>query len=171
MNINADPDLENTSSEESPAEPAPGELRPPTVMQILPELVTGGVERGTVDVAGAVVEGGGRSVVVSAGGPMEHELNRVGAEHFTLPVNSKNPWIIRQNISRIADLARQEKVDIIHARSRAPAWSAWYAARRTGIHFVTTFHGTYGHGNWVKRWYNAIMTKGDLVIAISDFIA
>lgn len=171
MNINAEPDLENTSSKPSSPEPTPGDFKPPTVMQILPELITGGVERGTVDVAGAVVEGGGRSIVVSAGGPMEHELDRLGSEHITLPVDSKNPWIIRQNISRLADLARQEKVDIIHARSRAPAWSAWYAARQTGICFITTFHGTYGHSNWAKRWYNAIMTKGDRVIAISDFIA
>ena len=171
MNINAELDFENKSSTSPPASPASGDFRPPTVMQILPQLVTGGVERGTVDIAGAVIEGGGRSLVVSAGGPMEHELNRVGAEHFTLPVDSKNPWIIKQNISRIAELARRENVDIIHARSRAPAWSAFYAARRTGIHFVTTFHGTYGHSNCLKRWYNAIMTKGDLVIAISEFIA
>jgi glycosyltransferase involved in cell wall biosynthesis len=145
--------------------------RPPTVMQVLPELLTGGVERGTVDVAGAIVEGGGRSIVVSAGGPMTHELKRLGAEHFELPVASKNPFVIRQNIQRLADLARDQQVDIIHARSRAPAWSAWYAARKTNTHFVTTFHGTYGHTNWFKRRYNAVMTKGERVIAISDFIA
>jgi glycosyltransferase involved in cell wall biosynthesis len=145
--------------------------RPPTVMQVLPELLTGGVERGTVDVAGAIVEGGGRSIVVSAGGPMTHELKRLGAEHYELPVASKNPFVIRQNIQRLADLARDQQVDIIHARSRAPAWSAWYAARKTNKHFVTTFHGTYGHTNWFKRRYNAVMTKGERVIAISDFIA
>ncbi len=145
--------------------------RPPTVMQVLPELMTGGVERGTVDVAGAIVEGGGRSIVVSAGGPMTHELKRIGAEHFVLPVASKNPFVMRNNIRRIADLATEQNVDIIHARSRAPAWSAWHAARRTNTHFVTTFHGTYGHANWFKRRYNAVMTKGERVIAISDFIA
>jgi glycosyltransferase involved in cell wall biosynthesis len=145
--------------------------RPPTVMQVLPELLTGGVERGTVDVAGAIVEGGGRSIIVSAGGPMTHELKRLGAEHYELPVASKNPFVIRQNIQRLADLARDQQVDIIHARSRAPAWSAWYAARKTNKHFVTTFHGTYDHTNWFKRRYNAVMTKGERVIAISDFIA
>ena len=151
--------------------PAPNWGRPPTVLQILPALVTGGVERGTVDVARAVVVGGGRSLVVSAGGPMEHELTRHGGEHFTLPVDSKNPLVMRTNIERLADLIKRESVDLVHARSRAPAWSAWYAARRAGAHFVTTFHGTYSHGNAFKRHYNGVMTKGERVIAISDFIA
>ena len=147
------------------------EMRPPTVMQVLPELVTGGVERGTIDVAHAIVEGGGRSIVVSAGGLMTHELQRLGVEHFELPMASKNPFVMRQNIQCLVVLAMQEQVDIIHARSRAPAWSAYYAARRTKKHFITTFHGTYNHGNWLKRRYNSVMTKGERVIAISDFIA
>ena len=151
--------------------PAPDWGRPPTVLQVLPALVTGGVERGTVDVARAVVAGGGRSLVVSAGGPMEHELTRHGGEHFTLPVDSKNPLVMRANIERLADLIKRESVDLVHARSRAPAWSAWYAARRAGAHFVTTFHGTYSHGNAFKRHYNGVMTKGERVIAISGFIA
>ena len=147
------------------------EMRPPTVMQVLPELVTGGVERGTIDVAHAIVEGGGRSIVVSAGGLMTHELQRLGVEHFELPLASKNPFVMQRNIQRLVLLAMQEQVDIIHARSRAPAWSAYYAARRTKKHFITTFHGTYNHGNWLKRRYNSVMTKGERVIAISDFIA
>ncbi|MGY8998381.1 MAG: glycosyltransferase family 4 protein [Rhodospirillales bacterium] len=146
-------------------------FRHPTVMQVLPELLTGGVERGAIDVAGAIVESGGRALVVSAGGPMTYELKRLGAEHFELPVASKNPFIMWKNIKRLANLALDQKVDIIHARSRAPAWSAWYAARQTNKHFVTTFHGTYSHNNWFKRWYNNIMTKGERVIAISDFIS
>tara|TARA_B100000315_G_C14582525_1_gene591266 strand:- start:331 stop:1566 length:1236 start_codon:yes stop_codon:yes gene_type:complete len=159
----------NTPADQSDI--AGAELRPPTVMQVLPELVTGGVERGTIDVANAIVEGGGRSIVVSAGGPMTHELQRLGVEHFELPVASKNPFVMRRNIQRLVVLAQQEQVDIIHARSRAPAWSAYYAARRTKKHFITTFHGTYSYGNWFKRRYNAVMTKGERVIAISDFIA
>ncbi len=145
--------------------------RQPTVMQVLPKLITGGVERGTVDIASAVAEGGGRSLVVSAGGPMVHELKRSGVEHFELPVSSKNPLTMKQNVKRLINIAQDQKVDIIHARSRAPAWSAWHAARKTNKFFVTTFHGTYGHSNWFKRRYNEIMTKGDRVIAISDFIA
>ena len=81
------------------------DTRPPTVLQVLPELVTGGVERGTVDIAGAIMGGGGRAIVASAGGPMAHELARFGAEHVTLPVQSKNPFMIQKNIHRLADLA------------------------------------------------------------------
>jgi len=142
-----------------------------TVLQILPELVTGGVERGTVEVGLAIAEAGGRSLVVSNGGPMVHELTRAGAEHFELPVHSKNYFVMRKNAERLADLIRTEGVDIVHARSRAPAWSAYWAAKKTGVHFVTTFHGTYSHENWFKRRYNSVMTKGEKVIAISSFIA
>ena len=143
-----------------------------TVLQVLPALgASGGVERGTVEIAGAVVEAGGRAIVASAGGPLVHDLARVGAEHVELPLDSKNPVTLWRNVDRLADLIRAEKVDIVHARSRAPAWSAWAAAKRTGTHFVTTFHGTYGASNHFKRVYNSIMTRGERVIAISQFIA
>ncbi|MCB2102347.1 MAG: glycosyltransferase family 4 protein [Rhodobacterales bacterium] len=145
--------------------------RPPTVLQVLPALGQGGVERGTVEVAAAVTAAGGRAIVASAGGMMEHALKRAGAEHVTLPLDSKNPLVMRGNVGRLVDLIKAEGVDVIHARSRAPAWSALPAARRTGIHFVTTFHGTYNASWWGKRRYNAIMTRGERVIAISRFIA
>ncbi len=143
-----------------------------TVLQVLPALgASGGVERGTVEIAGAVVEAGGRALVASAGGPMTHDLKRVGAEHVPLPVDSKNIFTMRANVGRLANLIRTEKVDIVHARSRAPAWSAFFAAKQTGTHFITTFHGTYSAGNWLKRRYNSIMTRGERVIALSGFIA
>lgn len=142
-----------------------------TVLQVLPALVSGGVERGTIDMAEAIQAAGGRAIVASAGGPMTAELTRAHVEHVTLPVDSKNPFTIRQNAARLAELIRRENVDIVHARSRAPAWSAWKAAKRTGAIFVTTFHGTYSHGNAIKRWYNSVMVRGERVIAISDFIA
>ncbi|MCH7486406.1 MAG: glycosyltransferase family 4 protein [Proteobacteria bacterium] len=142
-----------------------------TVLQVLPALdLGGGVERGTVEIASAIVEAGGRALVASAGGAMVHELKRVGAEHFTLPLASKNPAVILANVKRLAGLITDQGADIVHARSRAPAWSACFAARRTGAHFVTTFHGTYGSGNWFKRRYNSVMTRGERVIAISHFI-
>ncbi|PIW29905.1 MAG: glycosyl transferase [Rhodospirillales bacterium CG15_BIG_FIL_POST_REV_8_21_14_020_66_15] len=154
------------------AEGLAGDGRLATVLQILPALgAAGGVERGTVEIAGAVVEAGGRALVASAGGPLVHDLARVGAEHVELPLASKNPVTLWRNVDRLAQVIRAEKVDIVHARSRAPAWSAWAAARRTGAHFVTTFHGTYGAGNHLKRVYNSIMTRGERVIAISQFIA
>ena len=143
-----------------------------TVLQILPALGgTGGVERGTVEIAQSIVENGGRALVASAGGLLEHELKRVGAEHFTLPVDSKNPFVMWANVAKLADLIRRQNVDLIHVRSRAPAWSAYFAARRTNCPFVTTFHGAYNEGSWFKRRYNSIMSRGARVIAISGFIA
>ena len=158
--------VERTSGDHGPAE------RRATVLQVLPAMTAaGGVERGTVEIAAAIVGAGGRALVASAGGAMTHDLKRVGAEHFTLPVQSKNPLVMHANIDRLVGLIRVQKVDIVHARSRAPAWSAYFAAKRTGAHFVTTFHGTYSTGNWFKRRYNAVMTRGERVIAISNFIA
>jgi glycosyltransferase involved in cell wall biosynthesis len=145
--------------------------RPAVIMQVLPALVTGGVERGTVDVAGAIVRAGATALVASAGGPMVRELERAGAQHVTLPLADKTPWTILRNRRRLAELIERHQVDIVHARSRAPAWSALGAARLTGRPFVTTFHGTYNYRSPLKHWYNAIMTKGDRVIAISEFIA
>jgi len=143
-----------------------------TVLQILPNLGSGGgVERGTVEVAEAIVETGGRAIVVSAGGAKVHELARVGAEHIELPVSSKNPFVMYANIQRLVDVIRREGVDVVHARSRAPAWSACFAARKTGKPFITSFHGTYGLGWYLKRKYNSVMTRGDRVIAVSGFIA
>lgn len=144
--------------------------KPPVLCQILPALETGGVERGTVDMAVAAAEAGFHSIVISSGGPMVRELARGGAAHIQLPVDSKNPLVMRRNIERIAAALQAHQVDIIHARSRAPAWSARAAARQTGTHFMTTFHGTYNLGFPGKKAYNAIMTKGERVIAISEFI-
>ncbi|MDH3231963.1 MAG: glycosyltransferase family 4 protein [Alphaproteobacteria bacterium] len=144
---------------------------PPTVLQVVPELVTGGVERGTIDIAQALAAAGARAIVASAGGPMETALSRAGAVHFTLPTHSKNVFVMVRNIRRLQSIIEEHNVDIVHARSRAPAWSAYIAARRTGRPFVTTFHGTYGAQNALKRWYNRVMTRGVRTIAISQFIA
>ncbi|MBM3532750.1 MAG: glycosyltransferase family 4 protein [Alphaproteobacteria bacterium] len=143
----------------------------PTILQVLPALETGGVERGAVQIAAATVKAGWRSVVASAGGRMVRELERAGARHVALPLDTKNPFVIRSNIDRISRLIQAEGVSLVHARSRAPAWSAWTAAKRLGIPFVTTFHGTYGAGNAFKRLYNAVMVRGEPTIAISEFIA
>jgi len=152
--------------------PVPSGRRRVTVLQVLPALgAGGGVERGTVEIARAIVEAGGRSLVASAGGLLVHDLTRAKAEHFTLPVDSKNPLVMRANVARLARLVEEQDVDIVHARSRAPAWSAYFAAARTERRFITTFHGTYSAGNPLKRRYNAIMTRGERVIAISSFIA
>ncbi len=146
------------------------EARMPAVLQVVPRLVTGGVERGTVDVSAALVQAGWRSVVVSSGGPMVREIERAGGVHVTLPVESRNPFVMRRNVGRLADLITLHRIDLVHARSRAPAWSAWSAAQRTGRPFVTTFHGVYNEGFPLKHWYNSIMTRGLRVIAISEFV-
>lgn len=143
----------------------------PTILQVLPALVQGGVERTAVEIASAVVKAGGRAIVVSAGGPMEHDITRARAEHICLPVDSKNPFVMYANVRRLANIIRDNNVDIVHARSRAPAWSAMAAAKKTSTPFVTTFHGTYSLGGKLKRHYNSVMIQGERVIANSNFIA
>jgi glycosyltransferase involved in cell wall biosynthesis len=142
-----------------------------TVLQVLPSLVTGGVERGTVEITRAIVEAGGNALVASAGGRMARAVERGGGRHLTLPLATKNPLTIGRNAAALAGIIRAEGVAIVHARSRAPAWSAWLACRRTGAHFVTTYHGTYGEDLPFKRHYNAVMAKGERVIVASRFIA
>jgi glycosyltransferase involved in cell wall biosynthesis len=151
--------------------PASAEGRPPAVLQILPRLVAGGAERGTIELAGALAAAGWTSYVASAGGPLERDIVRAGATHFTIPLASKNPLAMRRNTTTLVRLIRRLGVDIVHARSRAPAWSAWSATRATGRHFVTTFHNAYGADTALKRRYNSVMAKGERVIAISHFVA
>jgi glycosyltransferase involved in cell wall biosynthesis len=98
-------------------------------------------------------------------------LEALGAKHITLPLTAKSPWAMWRNAAALAALARAEGVALIHARSRAPAWSALIAARRLGLPFVTTYHGAYNEGFPGKRLYNSVMARGDRVIAISHFIA
>lgn len=143
----------------------------PVILQVLPSLDTGGAERGTVDIAGAVQADGGTAIVASEGGPMENELKRIGALHLKMPLASKNPLVMHRNVSRLARAIESYGVDLVHARSRAPAWSARAAVRRTGRHFITTFHAPYNFSNALKKHYNAVMADGERVIAISEFIA
>ena len=141
------------------------------MLQVLPSLVMGGVERSTVEIAGGLTAAGWRALVASSGGPMVREIERAGARHFTLPLADKSPLALLRNAGTLANLVSLEGVDLVHARSRAPAWSAWMAARRRDLPFVTTFHGTYGLGLPGKRWYNSVMTRGRRVIVASRFIA
>jgi glycosyltransferase involved in cell wall biosynthesis len=109
--------------------------------------------------------------VASSGGPMVASVLRAGGRHFTYPLQAKDPFTIWRNVARLEALIRAENVSIVHARSRAPAWSAWLACRRTGAHFVTTYHGVYGEDLPFKRRYNAIMARGEIVIAASHYVA
>lgn len=143
----------------------------PAILQVLPALVSGGVERGTLEIAEALVAAGFRAVVASAGGPLVGPLEALGARHVSLPLTARSPAALWRNAGALARLVREEGVAILHARSRAPAWSALLAARRSGARFVTTYHGTYNEGFPGKRLYNSVMARGDRVIAISRFIA
>lgn len=140
-----------------------------TILQVTPALDAGGVEQTTLDMAQAIVAAGGRALVASAGGRLEDELAGRGGALVRLPVNRKDPLTLWRNAARLERVIRREGVSLVHVRSRAPAFSALRAARRTGVPLVTTYHGVYGARGPLKRWYNAVMTRGDLVIANSEF--
>ncbi len=141
------------------------------IVQVIPALNAGGAERTVVDITRAVVEAGGEALTLTSGGILEEELHAAGGQIAHLPAASKNPFTMWRNVDRIACLAHDFGAQLIHARSRAPAWSVRAACSKLGIPFVTTYHGTYRAQNPLKRRYNAIMAKGDAVIANSHFIA
>jgi glycosyltransferase involved in cell wall biosynthesis len=140
-----------------------------TLLQVVPELETGGAEQTTVDIARAVVRAGGRCLVATAGGRMEAALAEAGGELVVLPMAAKAPATLALNARRLARLIRAERVSLVHARSRAPAFSALPAARRTGVPIVATYHGIYNARTPLKRWWNGVMTRGDLIIANSEY--
>lgn len=141
------------------------------VLQVLPELNQGGVELGTIEIASELQKRGIENYVASAGGRMAFNLERMKIKHFTLPLKTKNIFKLYINSWRLSKIIKDYGVTIVHARSRAPAWSAYWAAKRCGVHFMTTFHGTYGLGPLgIKKIYNQVMTFGERVIAISNHI-
>ena len=142
----------------------------PTILQILPALNTGGVEQTVLDVAQAVVEKGWNALVVSQGGRLVPDLKKRGAHHIDLPLDTKNPWHIWRNSYSLSQIMKSYPISVVHARSRAPAWSAFWATQKLNIPFVTTFHGVYNAAGPFKKKYNAIMTKGQCVIANSEFV-
>ena len=141
------------------------------ILQLVPALETGGAERTTVDVARAIVAAGGHALVASRGGRMVAELEAAGARHVEMAVHSKNPVVMALNVERLTRLIAREKIGLVHARSRAPAWSALAAAHRAGIPFVTTYHSRVHERPRLKVFYNSVMTRGDAVIANSEFTA
>lgn len=144
-------------------------MKRPTILQIVPELDTGGAELSAIEIAGAIVKGGGRALVLTRGGRMARLVNEAGGELVVFPAATKNPVRIWLNARAIAQIVTREGVDLVHARSRAPAWSAKLAARRTNKPFVTTYHGAYGERSALKRAYNRVMADGDIVIANSKY--
>ncbi|MDD3288795.1 MAG: glycosyltransferase family 4 protein [Alphaproteobacteria bacterium] len=142
-----------------------------TVLQIIPNLGGGGAEQTCAEIVSGLKARGQRGIVISAGGVRADDVVRAGGEHYEYPVASKNPIIIISNAFRLARFISSNEVDIVHARSRAPAWSAWMASRMTKRKFVTTFHAAYKFSNPIKKFYNRVMSRGDRVIAISEFMA
>ena len=142
-----------------------------TVLQIIPRLDAGGAERTTIDIAAALAQAGARPLVATEGGRLISELQANGGVWAPFPARTKNPLAMALNVYRLARLIREEKVDLVHARSRAPAWVALGAARLTGTPFVTTYHGSYAGQSVLKVLYNSVMARGDAVIANSQFTA
>ncbi|HXF53199.1 MAG TPA: glycosyltransferase family 4 protein [Hyphomicrobiaceae bacterium] len=145
--------------------------RRPTILQIIPRLDTGGAELATVEITAALVSAGARALVASEGGRMAHQVTAAGGELVDFPAATKNPAQLIANAIGLARLIEREDIDLLHARSRAPAWSAFLAARRTHRPFVTTYHGAYAERGPAKRLYNSIMARGDVVIANSHYTA
>lgn len=146
-------------------------LRNLTILQVIPSLEAGGAERATLDVAYAIKQAGHRALVVSSGGYFQAELQANGIKFIKHDVGSKNIWTIMANSFWLARLIKSERIDLVHARSRAPAWSCYMASRMTNTPFITTFHAAYKGSFFLKKIYNSVMAKSDRVIAISEFIA
>jgi glycosyltransferase involved in cell wall biosynthesis len=142
-----------------------------TILQIIPRLDAGGAERTTIDVASALVRAGARALVASEGGRLASELQAVGGVWLPFPAATKNPLSMFLNMRKLARLMIAERVDLVHARSRAPAWVALGAARIVDRPFMTTYHGAYGGRSALKHRYNSVMARGDVVIANSQFTA
>ena len=143
----------------------------PVILQVLPALDAGGIEQGTIDMAQAITQAGGVALAACAGGRMLPRLTYGGGIHVPLDLRAKNPVSILLNARRLAREIRARGVHLVHARSRAPGWSAALACRMTGVPLVTTWHGVYRENIPGKRRYNAVMASGRRVIAISAFIA
>ncbi len=140
-----------------------------TILQIIPELEAGGAERTTIDIAHGLVQAGARALVATTGGRLVAELQAKGGEWLEFPAKTKNPLRMYWNIRKLTKILHRENVQVVHARSRAPAWVAYFAAKRLGLPFVTTYHGSYSAKSAAKTLYNSIMARGDVVIANSIY--
>ena len=139
------------------------------VLQILPDLNAGGVERTVLETVEVLVANGHGAHVLSNGGRLVPELQAMGGVHHTAAIGSKNIFTVPWRIAGVRRLIAEQRIDIVHARSRAPAWPAMFAAHAERVPFVTTYHGVYNANSALKRGYNSVMAKGDIIIANSKF--
>jgi len=140
------------------------------VLQVIPKLGYGGAETGCYDIAHYLPENGCESFIVTSGGELTKFVDKKKVKLIKLPVHSKNPLLILVNTILLIGIILFFKISIVHARSRAPAWSCLFATKLTNRKFVTTFHGTYNFSGNLKKFYNSVMVRSDLIIAGSNFI-
>ena len=141
------------------------------ILQVLPALGQGGVERGTVEIARALADAGIPNAVASAGGRLVHALDELGVEHLRLPLDRKNPFTLRSCAKKLAEYCAANDVTLMHVRSRAPAWAVKWASKRCGVKWIATFHGVYGtEPKLLKIPYNRVMLQGERTIAISEYV-
>ena len=140
------------------------------VLQVIPKLGYGGAETGCYDIAHYLPENNCESFIVTSGGELTKFIDKKKVKLIRLPVHSKNPILILLNTIILIGIILFYNITIVHARSRAPAWSCLFASKLTGRKFVTTFHGTYNFSGKLKKFYNSVMVRSDLIIAGSNFI-
>ena len=140
------------------------------VLQVIPKLGYGGAETGCYDIAHYLPENNCKSFIITSGGELTKFIDKEKVRLIKLPVHSKNPILIFFNAIILVGIILFFNISIVHARSRAPAWSCFFATKLTRRKFVTTFHGTYNFSGKLKKFYNSIMVRSDLVIAGSNFI-
>ena len=141
------------------------------ILQVLPALGQGGVERGTIEIVRALSAAGIPNAVASAGGRLVRALEDMDVEHLQLPLDRKNPFTVRSCAKRLAEYCKDEGVTLMHVRSRAPAWAVKWASKRCGVPWIATFHGVYGtEPRLFKIPYNRVMLGGERVIAISEYV-
>ena len=140
------------------------------VLQVIPKLGYGGAETGCYDIAHYLPENNCESFIVTSGGELLKFIDKKKVKVIRLPVHSKNPILILLNSIALIGIILFNNISIVHARSRAPAWSCLLATKITGRKFVTTFHGTYNFSGKIKKFYNSIMVRSNLIIAGSNFI-
>jgi len=137
------------------------------IVQIVPEMEVGGVEQGTYDLARGLLEKGHQSIIISHGGRLISGLKALGVKHYLLPVHRKSPLIMARMVKKVRKILQEENIEILHARSRVPAWLGYYACRNLKrVHFITSFHGFYS-----PHPLSRIMAKGERVIAVSNSVA
>lgn len=145
-----------------------------TILQILPSLTSGGIERGVVEVNNYLVKKGYNSIVLSSGGKMVYQIKQGGGKHITLDVATKNPFKMWKNIKKIEKIIKDNNVSVVDVKSRAPAWSVYFACKRTKCPLISSIHGNYSISHfpisYFKKFYNSSMLRGNYIVCVSNYV-